>query len=220
MHFAHHCCSEITIINPEPQRSSRAACVLETCDFSRSCGNALGVVLLYSKVSIFQPELREHSFRTILLYLRIAILEPDGAGQGGIEPAAIARAGAQTTRQISRTIREQRKRENSQGTTARALRRARSPQGSPTISHGATARALRHREFAEDKTHSRGATARALRPARSPQRVRRDQIRTAPQRGRFDTHDLRKEFAEVKTNSHGVTARALRHARSAEGYVS
>ena len=40
------------------------------------------------------------------------------------------------------------------------------------------------------------------------------QIRTAPQRERFDTHDLRRGFAKLKTNSHGATARALRHARS------
>ena len=96
------------------------------------------------------------------------------------------------------------------------------------------------RGFARVKTNSHGATARALRHARSPQRVRRAQdrfarrhsesastrtipaegssgsrqIRTAPQRERFDTHDLRRGFAALKTNSHGATARALRHARS------
>ena len=96
------------------------------------------------------------------------------------------------------------------------------------------------RGFAQLKTHSHGATARALRHARSPQRIRRaqdtfarrhsegastrtisaegspssSQIRTAPQRERFDTHDLRRGFAELKTNSHGATARALRRARS------
>ena len=113
-----------------------------------------------------------------------------------------------------------------------------------TISHGATARALRHarspRGLAKLKTSSHGATARALRHARSPQRVRRAQdkfarrhsesastrtisadgslssrqVRTAPQRERFDTHNLRRWFAELKTSSHGATARALRHARS------
>ena len=96
------------------------------------------------------------------------------------------------------------------------------------------------RGFIGLKTNSHGATARSLRHARSPQRVRRAQdkfarrhsesastrtipaegssgsrqIRTAPQRERFDTHDLRREFAALKTNSHGATARALRHARS------
>ena len=40
------------------------------------------------------------------------------------------------------------------------------------------------------------------------------QNRTAPQRKRFDTHDLRRGFAETKKNSHGASARALRHAQS------
>ena len=96
------------------------------------------------------------------------------------------------------------------------------------------------RGFAALKTNSHGATARALRHARSPQRVHRAQdkfarrhsesastrtisaegsprsrqIRTAPQRERFDTHDPRRGFIGLKTNSHGATARALRHARS------
>ena len=96
------------------------------------------------------------------------------------------------------------------------------------------------RGFAELKPNSHGATARALRHARSPQKVRRAQdklarrhsesastrtifaegspsarhIRAAPQRERFDTHDLRRGFAELETQSHGATARALRHAQS------
>ena len=79
------------------------------------------------------------------------------------------------------------------------------------------------RGFAELKTHSHGATARALRHAQTPQRVRQAQdtfarrhsesastrtisaegwpssrqVRTAPQRERFDTHDLRKGFTFV-----------------------
>ena len=40
------------------------------------------------------------------------------------------------------------------------------------------------------------------------------QVRTAPQRERFDTQDLRRGFTELNTNSHGAAARALRHARS------
>ena len=114
----------------------------------------------------------------------------------------------------------------------------------PQNSYSISARGLEgfniRRGFAELKTHSHGATATALRHTRSPQRVRRaqdkfarrhsessstrtisaegspssSQIRTAPQRERFDTHDLRRGFAELKTNLHGATARALRHARS------
>ena len=96
------------------------------------------------------------------------------------------------------------------------------------------------RGFAATKTDAHGAAARALRHARSPQRVHRAQdkfarrhsesastrtisaegsprsrqIRTAPQRERFDTHDPRRGFIGLRTNSHGATARALRHARS------
>ena len=107
-------------------------------------------------------------------------------------------------------------------------------------SESASTRTNLRRGFAELKTHSHGTTARALRQARSPQRVRRAQetfarrhsesasrhtisaegspssrhIRAAPQRERFDTHDLRRGFAELETHSHGATARALRHAQS------
>ena len=91
-----------------------------------------------------------------------------------------------------------------------------SAEGSPSSRHMRTA----PQRVAELKTHSHGATARALRHAQSPQRVRRAQdtfarrhsesastrtisaeglpssrqVRTAPQRERFDTHDLRKGF--------------------------
>ena len=58
---------------------------------------------------------------------------------------------------------------------------------------------------AEGRCRCRGAEAGRGAPG---------QIRTAPQRDRFDTHDLRRGFAALKTNSHGATARALRHARS------
>ena len=43
---------------------------------------------------------------------------------------------------------------------------------------------------------------------------REQENRTAPQRERFDTHDLRRGFAATKTDAHGATARAIRHARS------
>ena len=63
------------------------------------------------------------------------------------------------------------------------------------------------------------ATAGLRKQARKPrdnfQRPFREQeYCTAPQRERFDTHNLRRGFAETKTNSHGATARALRHAQS------
>ena len=71
--------------------TSRTTFVLRSCEFPAgaagvrfgSCGSALRVLLLYSQASSFQPELREHSFRTILWYLRIAILEPELARTRG-----------------------------------------------------------------------------------------------------------------------------------------
>ena len=101
-------------------------------------------------------------------------------------------------------------------------------------------RCLRSRRCGRARRTSHGATASALRHARSPQRVCRAQdtfarrhsesaststisaegspssrhIRTAPQRERVDTHDLRRGFAQLETHSHGATARALRHAQS------
>ena len=72
---------------------------------------------------------------------------------------------------------------------------------------------------AADQGRIEPATAELRKQARKPrdnfQRpFREKQNRTAPQRERFDTHDLRRGFAETKKNSHGATARALRHARS------
>ena len=67
---------------------------------------------------------------------------------------------------------------------------------------------------AQDKfarRHSESASTRTI-PAEGSSGSR--QIRTAPQRERFDTRDPRRGFIGLKTNSHGATARALRHARS------
>ena len=85
-------------------------------------------------------------------------------------------------------------------------------------------------QFSHMLWYLRGADQGGIEPAtpplREPARKPRDnfqrpfesseskKIRAAPQRERFDTHDLRRRFAEVKTSSHGATARALRHARS------
>ena len=60
-----------------------------------------------------------------------------------------------------------------------------------------------------------GLRKQARKPRENFQRPFREQeYCTAPQRERFDTHNLRRGFAETKTNSHGATARALRCARS------
>ena len=65
------------------------------------------------------------------------------------------------------------------------------------------------------ETATAGMRKQARKPRDNFQRPFREQeYCTAPQRERFDTHNLRREFAETKTNSHGATARALRRARS------
>ena len=127
---------------------------------------------------------------------------------------------------------------DSHGTTARALRHARSPQ---RVHRRAQGFARHHtdprrgfagersdtpdprRGFAGELKDSHGTTARALRHARSPQRVHRRaqgfaRHHTDPRRGfageRSDTPDPRRGFAGELKDSHGTTARALRHARS------
>ena len=86
--------------------------------------------------------------------------------------------------------------------------------------------ARRHSESASTRTISAEGSPRSRQIRTAPQRERFDthdprrgfiglkKIRTAPQRERFKTHDLRRGFAALKTNSHGAAARALRHARS------
>ena len=132
--------------------------------------------------------------------------------------------------------------EKSNGSAARALRRAGSPH---KVRREQDALARRHSESASPRTISAegSPSSRQIRPA--PQRERFDtqdlrrgarhhsrsvstrrisaegspsssHIRTAPQRQRFDTHNLRRGFAESKTNSHGSTAIALRHAGSTQ----
>ena len=107
------------------------------------------------------------------------------------------KADARTTRQLPNTDLQAKKTEKPNGTTARALRHAGSTQ---RVHRQQDKFARRHSEsfdthnlhkgFTASKTNSHGTTARALRHAQSPQNSR--QIRTAPQRNRFDTQDLRK----------------------------
>ena len=210
---------------------------------SRSC-SSLRVLRLYLKVAIFQPELQEHAPRTTFVLKSCDFQAGAAADQGGIEPGTAGlRKQARTPRDnFQKPFREQENRTAAQRERFDTHDVRRGFIGLKTDAHGATARAIRdpRRGFIGLKTSSHGATARALRHAGSPQRVRQGQdkfarrhsesastrtisaegsprsrqIRTAPQRERFDTQDLRRGFAKVKTNSHGATARALRHARS------
>ena len=72
--------------------------------------------------------------------------------------------------------------------------------------------ALPRSESASTRTISVEGLPRPRQIRTAPQRPRFD-TRTAPQRECFDARDLRRGFAEAKTNSHRATARALRHAQ-------
>ena len=154
------------------------------------------------------------------LYLKAAIFKPElPRTMGGIEPGTAGlRKQARTPRDnFQKPFREQENRTAPQRERFDTHDLRRGFIGLKTDAHGATARAIRipsrvHR--AQDKfarRHSESASTRRISAEGSP---RSRQIRTAPQRERFDTHDLRRGFAALKTNSHGATARALRHARS------
>ena len=199
---------------------------------SRSCGSTLRILRLYLKVAIFQPELQEHAPlprtrgesnpRPRDCESRRANHETTSKGRFASKKIARRHSESASTRTISA--------EGSSG--SRQMRTA--PQRERSDTHDP------RRGFIGLKTNSHGAAARALRRAGSPQRVRQGQdkfarrhsesastrtisaegsprprqMRTAPQRERFDTHDPRRGFIGLKTNSHGATARALRHARS------
>ena len=172
---------------------------------SRSCGSTLRILRLYLKVAIFQPELQEHAPRTTFVLKSCDF-------QAG--------AAAHTTRQLPKAVREQENRTAPQRERFDTHDLRRGFIGLKTDAHGATARANRHARSpqrvhrAQDKLarrHSESASTRRISAEGSP---RSRQIRTAPQRERFDTHDLRRGFIGLKTDAHGATARALRHARS------
>ena len=192
----------------------------------RSCRSTLRVLRLYLKAAIFKPELPRTR----------------GESNPGPRDCESRRAHHETTSK-SRFASKKIARRHSESDPTRTIP-AEGSSGSRQIRTAPQRESFDtqdlRRGFAKVKTNSHGATARALRHARSPQRVRRAQdkfarrhsesdptrtipaegssgsrqIRTAPQRERFDTHDLRRGFAALKTNSHGATARALRHARS------
>ena len=189
---------------------------------SRSCGSTLRILRLYLKVAIFQPELQEHAPRTTFVLKSCDFQAGAAADQGGIEPGTAGlRKQARTPRDnFQKPFREQEKRTAPQRERFDTHDLRKGFIGLKTDAHGATARAIRHARppqrvhRAQDKfarRHSEGVSTRTISAEGSP---RPRQIRAAPQRERFDTHDLRRGFAATKTDSRGATARALRHARS------
>ena len=152
---------------------------------SRSCGSTLRILRLYLKVAIFQPELQEHAPRTtfVLKKLRFSSRSCRGPGGNRTRDRGIAKAGAQTTRQLPQAISRATK---SHGATARALRHARSPQ---RVRRDQEEFARRHSESASTRTipaeGSSGNVKNAKnnpqvlhRPRRSPQRVARAPTKT------------------------------------------
>ena len=87
----------------------------------------------------------------------------------------------------------------SRGTTARAIRHARSPQR------------VRRRAQGWARHHSESDPTRPIPAEGSPASSR---MGTAPQRERSDTPDPRRGFPNELKDGHGTTARAIRHARS------
>ena len=178
----------------------------------------LRILRLYLKAAIFQPELQEHAPRTTFVLKSCDFQAGAAADQGGIEPgtAGLRKQARAPRDNFQKPFREQENRTAPQRERfdTHDLRRLK------TNSHGATARAIRHARSpkrvrqGQDKfarRHSESASTRRISAEGSP---RSRQIRTASQRERFDTHDLRRGFAATKTDSRGATARALRHARS------
>ena len=188
-------------------RSAYYVCTYKLRFSSRSCGSTLRILRLYSKSAIFQPELQEHAPRTTFVLKSCDFQAGAAADQGGIEPgtAGLRKQARKPRDNFQRPFREQENRTgpqrercdthdprrgfiglktDSHGTTARAIRHARSPQRV----HRAQDRFARdHSDSASTRTISaegsprsrHGAIARALRHARSPQRVRRGQDKFA-----------------------------------------
>ena len=112
-------------------------------------------------------------------------------------------------------------RQDGRGTTARALRHARSLYfGELKDAHGTTARALRHARSPQRVHRSTAGWARhhsesaPTRPIPVEGSSASSRMRTAPQRERSDTPDPRRGFIGPRQDGRGTTARARRHARS------
>ena len=147
----------------------------------------LRVLRLYLKIAIFQPELREHAPQTtsvlkncdfppgaagVRLYLKVTIFQPD------------LQEHAPRTTFVLKSCDFQAGAAADQGgiepATAGLRKQARKPRDN-------FQRSFREQEYA--RRHSESASTRTISAEGSP-RLR--QIRTAPQRERFDAHDLRR----------------------------
>ena len=175
------------------------------------CASAAGAVGMYFayffwylKVAIFQPELREHAPHTTFVLkscdfpagaagarsayyvctekLRFSSRSCRGPGKNRTRDRRIAKAGAQTTRQLPKVISRAKK---SHGATARALRRTISAKGSLRLRRIRTAPQRERfdtcdprKGFIRECQKRKKLRVFAPRPRRSPQRVARAPTKT------------------------------------------
>ena len=175
----------------------------------------LRVLRLYLKVAIFQPELREHAPHTTSV-LKDCDFPP---GAAGAHSAGVCSAYYDCTQKLRFSS-------LSCGSTLRTLRLyLKVPIFQPELQEHAprTTFVLKSCDFQAGAAADQGESnprprdcesRRANHETTSKGRLASKNICTAPQRERFDAHNLRRGFAETKTNSHGATARALRRTRS------
>ena len=187
---------------------------------SRSCRSTLRVLRLYLKAAIFKPELPrtrgESNPGPRDCESRRAHHETTSKSRFASKKIARRHSESASTRTISaegssgsRQMRTAPQRERSDTHDPR-----RGFIGLKTSSHGATARALRRAGSPQRVRQGQDKFARRHSESASTRTISAEGSRTAPQRERSDTHDFRRGFIGLKTNSHGATARALRHARS------
>ena len=161
-----------------------SALSVKSCDFQAHVARSF----YFLETCHFQSELRECALRTTCVLKRCKFR----AGAAGARFACCADA-------LRELLARRKTLKKKYCAIARALRRERSPQR------------VRRDQDTFARRHSESALTRTISAAGLPQPRH---IRTAPQRERFDGHDLRRGFAELKTHSHSATARALRHSRS------
>ena len=207
MHFAYCLCTyNLRFRSCASAHALHVLLYLKRANFSRSCGSALRPLLLYLQFAISQPRLWQCSSRTTLV-LKTCDLSAGAAGARFSHHFLYLQFACRSCGSALRVLARDResKRANHETTSEhRFLNRI----------EGATARALKRVRRAPDKfarRRSESASTHRISTEGSP-RARR--IRTAPQRERFDTHNLCRGLAELKTKSHGATARALRRVQS------
>ena len=119
---------KIAMFQPELRECApRTTFVLKSCDFPAGAAGARSAYYVCTYKLRFSSRSCRSTLRILRLYLKAAIFKPELPRTRGnrTRDRGIAKAGAQTTRQLPKAISRATK---SHGATARALRHARSPQ--------------------------------------------------------------------------------------------